>query len=34
MDEGLDPEAGLIRGSRLEQILKSAENFNGMSKVQ
>ena len=34
MDEGLDPEAGLIRGSRLEQILKSAENFDGMSKVQ
>lgn len=34
MDEGLDPQAGLIRGSRLEQILKSAENFDGMSKVQ
>lgn len=34
MDEGLDPEGGLIRGSRLEQILKSAENFDGMSKVQ
>lgn len=34
MDEGLDPQAGLIRGSRLEQILKSSENFDGMSKVQ
>ena len=34
MDEGLDPEAGLIRGSRLEQILKNAEGFQGMSKIQ
>ena len=34
MDEGLDPEAGLVRGSRLEQLLKSADGFNGMSKVQ
>ena len=34
MDKGLDPETGLIRGSRLEQILKSSENFEGMSKVQ
>ena len=34
MDEGLDPEAGLVRGSRLEQLLKSADGFDGMSKVQ
>ena len=34
MDEGLDPEVGLVRGSRLEQLLKSADGFDGMSKVQ
>ena len=34
MDEGLDPEAGLVRGSRLEQMLKNAESFQGMSKIQ
>lgn len=34
MDEGLDPEAGLVRGSRLEQLLKSTDGFDGMSKVQ
>ena len=34
MDEGLDPEAGLVRGSRLEQLLKSADGFDGMSKIQ
>ena len=34
MDEGLDPEAGLVRGSRLEQMLKNAEGFQGMSKIQ
>lgn len=34
MDEGLDPEVGLVRGSRLEQMLKSAEGFQGMSKIQ
>ena len=34
LEEGLDEEVGLIRGSKLEQILKDSENFNGMSKVQ
>lgn len=34
MDEGLDQETGLVRGSKLEQILKNAEGFQGMSKIQ
>ena len=34
MDEGLDQETGLVRGSRLEQMLKNAEGFQGMSKIQ
>jgi hypothetical protein len=34
LEEGLDEEVGLIRGSKLEEILKEADNFNGMSKVQ
>ena len=34
LEEGLDEEVGLIRGSKLEEILKDSENFNGMSKVQ
>ena len=34
MDEGLDPEIGLVRGSKLEQLLKESEGFLGMSKIQ
>jgi hypothetical protein len=33
MDEGLDPELGLVRGSKLEQLLKESEGFLGMSKI-
>ena len=33
MDEGLDQENGLVRGSRLEAILKNAEGFKGMSEI-
>jgi hypothetical protein len=33
MDEGLDPEVGLVRGSKLEEMLKNAEGFIGMSKI-
>lgn len=34
LDEGLDAEKGLIRGSKLEQILKTADVFAGMSTLQ
>lgn len=33
MDEGLDKDNGLIRGSRLEEVLKNAEGFKGMSEI-
>ena len=33
MDEGLDKDNGLIRGSRLEQILQNAQNFSGLSAI-
>lgn len=33
MDEGLDKEEGLVRGSRLEEILKDADNFAGLSAI-
>jgi len=33
MGNGLDEENGLIRGSRLEEILKDAENWSGMSTL-
>ena len=31
MNEGLDPDGGLVRGSQLETLLKSSEGFKGMS---
>lgn len=34
MSDGLDPETGLIRGRRLEELLKSADGFDGMSKLK
>lgn len=34
MNEGLDPESGLVRGSRLEELLKSTDGFDGMSKLK
>lgn len=34
MTEGLDKDTGLIRGSRLEELLKSADGFDGMSKLK
>ena len=33
MGEGLDKDNGLIRGSRLEEVLKNAEGFKGMSEI-
>ena len=33
LKNGLDPQGGLIRGSKLEQILKSGENWVGLSSV-
>jgi hypothetical protein len=33
MEEGLDENNGLIRGERLEELLKSAEGFEGLSKI-
>lgn len=33
MDEGLDKDSGLIRGSRLEEILRNEANFEGLSKI-
>jgi hypothetical protein len=33
MDDGLDKDSGLVRGSRLEEILKSAEGYEGMSEI-
>ena len=33
MDDGLDKDAGLVRGSRLEEILKNSDNFTGMSEI-
>lgn len=33
MEDGLDEENGLITGSRLEDILKSAEGFIGLSEI-
>lgn len=33
MQEGLDPQGGLIRGSALEQILQKGENWKGMSEI-
>lgn len=33
MDEGLDKDNGLIRGTRLETILKNAANFQGLSDL-
>ena len=33
MDEGLDKDTGLVRGSRLEDLLKSADGYEGMSEI-
>ena len=33
MEDGLDKDNGLIRGSRLEEILKNEENFAGLSVI-
>ena len=33
LKNGLDPQGGLIRGSKLEQILKAGENWVGLSSV-
>ena len=33
MDTGLDEDTGLIRGSKLEEILKDSANFAGMSEI-
>ena len=33
IDGGLDKEHGLVRGSRLEEILRKSENFTGMSEI-
>ena len=33
MESGLDKETGLVRGSRLEELLKSSEGFEGMSQL-
>ena len=33
MDDGLDKDTGLIRGSRLEEILKNSDGFAGMSEI-
>lgn len=33
MESGLDENNGLIRGSRLETILKNSENFGGLSAI-
>lgn len=33
MENGLDENNGLIRGSRLETILKNSENFSGLSAI-
>jgi hypothetical protein len=34
MDEGLDVDNGLVRGSRLEELLKNTEGFQGMSAIK
>ena len=33
MDEGLDKDTGLVRGSLLEDLLKSADGYKGMSEI-
>ena len=33
MDDGLDPDKGLIRGSRLEELLQSSAGYIGMSEI-
>ena len=33
MDEGLDKDTGLVRGSRLEEILKSTDGYSGLSEI-
>jgi hypothetical protein len=33
MANGLDKDNGLIRGSRLEEILQKADNFSGLSVI-
>lgn len=33
MENGLDKDNGLVRGSRLEEILKNEENFSGLSVI-
>ena len=33
MDEGLDKDGGLVRGSQLEAILKNADSFSGLSAI-
>jgi hypothetical protein len=33
MDDGLDKDNGLVRGSRLEELLKSSEGYKGMSEI-
>ena len=33
MDEGLHPDDGLVRGSKLEEILQKSENFAGLSTL-
>jgi hypothetical protein len=34
MSEGLDEDSGLVRGSRLEELLKNVEGFQGMSAIK
>jgi hypothetical protein len=33
MGSGLNEETGLIRGSKLEEILKKSETFSGLSEI-
>lgn len=34
MNEGLNEDSGLVRGSHLEELLKNAEGFQGMSAIK
>ena len=33
MNDGLDPDTGVVRGSRLEELLKNTDGFKGMSEL-
>jgi hypothetical protein len=33
MEDGLDKDSGLVRGSRLEQLLKGGEGYEGLSNI-